>query len=90
MHDAGIGPVVMNAEILQLQILVPRQHHQAAVKHRVDVMPEAGIVAVLMGIKTAAHFHVLLDDHNLLAALGQIAGADHAVVAGADHHAVVF
>ena len=55
-----------------------------------NVMPEAGIVAVLVGIEAAANFHVLLDDHDFLAALGQISGADHAVVAGADHHAVVF
>ena len=70
MHHAGIGPVIMNVEVLQLQILVPGQHHQAAVKHGMNVVPEAGIVAVLVGIETAAHFHVLLDHHYLLAALG--------------------
>ncbi len=53
-------------------------------------MPKAGIVAVLVGIQAAADFHVLLDDHDLLTALGQITCADHAVVTGADDHAVVF
>ena len=90
MHDAGIGTVVVNAEFLQLEIFEPRQHHQPTMKHRVDVVPEPGIVAVLVGIQTAADFHVLLDDHDLLAALGQISGADHAVVPGADHDAVIF
>ena len=90
VHDSGVGPVVVNAEIFQLQILVPGQHHQTAMKHRVNIVPEAGIVAVLVGIQAAADFHILLDDHDLLAALGQITGADHAVVAGADDYAVVF
>ena len=90
VDDSGIGSVIVNAEVLQLQILVPRQHHQAAMEHRVNIVPEAGIVAVLVGIQAAAHFHILLDDHDLLAALGEIAGADHAVVAGTDDYAVVF
>ena len=90
MHDPRIGPVVMNAEILQLEVFEPRQHHQAAMKHRMDVVPEAGIIAVLVGVQTAADFHILLDDHDLLAALGQIRGADHAVVPRADDDAVVF
>ena len=90
MHDAGVGPVVVNAEIFQLEILEPGQHHQAAMKYRMNVVPEAGIVSVFVGIQAAADFHIFLDDHDLLAALGQIRGADHAVVPGADHHAVVF
>ena len=90
MHHAGIGPVVVNAKIFQLQIFVPGQHHQAAMEHRVNVVPEAGIVAVFVGIQAAAYFHVFFDDHDLLAALGQIGRADHAVVTGADHDAVVF
>jgi hypothetical protein len=53
-------------------------------------MPEAWVVAVLMRIEPAADFHVLLDDHDLLTALGQIAGADHTVMARADYDAVVF
>ena len=59
-------------------------------KHRMNVVPETGIVAVLVGVQAAAHFHVFFNDHDLLAALGEIAGADHAVVAGADDDAVVF
>ena len=70
VHHARIGLVVMDAEILQLQIFVPGKHHQAAMKHRMNVVPEARIVAVLMGVQTAAHFHVLFHDHNFLAALG--------------------
>src|SRR6266850_5052226 len=55
-----------------------------------DIVREAAIVAVFVGIQAAADFHVLLDDHDLLAALGQIRGTDHAVVPGTNHHAVVF
>ena len=90
VHDAGIGPVVVNAEIFQFEIFVPRQHHQTAVKDRVNVMPEAGIVAVFVRVESAADFHVLFHDHDLQAALGQVTRADHAVVAGAYYHAVVF
>ena len=55
-----------------------------------NVVPEAGIVAILVRVQSPAHFHIFFDHHDLLAALGQIAGADHAVVPGADHDAVVF
>ncbi len=59
-------------------------------KNRMNVVPEAGIIAVLVLVQAASHFHVFLDDHDLLAAPCQIACANHAVVAGADHDAVVF
>ena len=55
-----------------------------------NVVPETGIVAILVGVQSPAHFHIFFDNHNLLAALGQIACADHAVVPGADHDTVVF
>jgi hypothetical protein len=90
VHHARIGLVVMNTEILQLQIFVPWKHHQAPVKYRMNVVPESRIVAVLMGVETTAHFHVLFHHHDFLAALGEIAGTDHAVVTGADDNAVVF
>ena len=55
-----------------------------------NIVPEAGIIPILMRVEPAADFHVFLHDHDLLAALGQIRGADHAVVTGADDDAVVF
>ena len=90
MHHAGIGPVIMNAEFFQFQVLIPGKHHKTAMKNGVNVMPEAGIVAVFVGIEPAADFHVFLNDHDLLAALAEISRADHTVVPGAYHNAVVF
>jgi len=90
VHDTGVRPVVVNAKIVQLEIFKPRQHHQPAVKYRMDVVPESRVISVFVRVQTAADFHVLLDDHDLLPALRQVSGADHAVMASADDHAVVF
>src|SRR4029077_3747966 len=59
-------------------------------KDRVNVVPKAGIIAVLVGVQSSAHFHIFLDNHDFLAALSQITGADHTVMSSADHDTVVF
>ena len=89
LYHPGVGLVVVDAHAFHFEVPEPGQHHQAAVKHRVDVVPEPRIVPVLVGVESPAHLHVLLDHEDLLSGLAQVAGADHAVVPGADHHAVV-
>src|SRR5262245_32196645 len=59
-------------------------------KDGMNVVSETRIVSIIMRIESTAHFHIILDDHDLLAAHGDIAGTDHAGVPPANHNAVVF
>ncbi len=89
LDDPRIWLVVVDAEALQLEVAVPGQHRDTAVENGVDVVPEAGVVDVLVRVEAAADLHVLLDHGDLQAGLAEVAGGDHPVVAGADDDSVV-
>ena len=69
VHHAGIRLVIVDPHLLQFKIFEPRKYRQATVEDRVDVVPEAGVVSILVGIQTSADLHVFFNDEDFIAGL---------------------